>query len=64
VDASTGEMLDLENAKQAITEHIEKKIVPYLPPFKPRGRESIPEQFIPKDIPPAPMLVVPADSSE
>ena len=58
VDASTGEMLDLENAKQAIIEHIEKKIVPYLPPFK---LKQMPAEFIPKDIPPAPLLVVPED---
>ncbi len=64
MDATTGEMLDLENTKQAITEYIEKKIVPYLPPFQPRGREAVPGQFIPTDIPPAPMLVVPEDSSE
>jgi len=62
VDATTGEMLDLDNAKKAITEHIEKKIVPYLPPFKPRTRESIPDKFIPKDIPPAPMLKIPEDT--
>ncbi len=58
VDAGTGEMLDLENAKQAIIEHIEKKIVPYLPPFK---LKQMPAEFIPKDIPPAPLLVVPED---
>lgn len=51
VDAATGEMMDLENVKQAIVDYLEKEVKPHIPPFK---LKQATEGFAAKGIPPAP----------
>jgi hypothetical protein len=57
VDATTGELLNLEDAKQAILDYLEKEVKPKMPQtFTPL---NVPDEFIPKHLPSAPKLTPP-----
>lgn len=53
IDVRTGEIYNLAETKAAI-EHCAKAIAAKLPPYQPH--KSVPKEFIPEDIPPAPRL--------
>ncbi|MEK7808242.1 MAG: hypothetical protein AAB571_04155 [Chloroflexota bacterium] len=55
VDASTGEIVDPEGVKKTLEDYYEKEVKDRVPPYKPRQRESISDEYIPKHIPPAPI---------
>ncbi|MFN8493047.1 MAG: hypothetical protein U0350_35920 [Caldilineaceae bacterium] len=57
VDIQTGKLVDIVKAKMAI-EHCATKLAAGLPPFKPL---KVASKYIPKDIPPAPKLILPEE---
>jgi hypothetical protein len=57
VDVETGETEDLAECEARIIRYLEEEVKPRLPPYKMRKR-TVPDEFIPKHLPPAPKLVL------
>jgi hypothetical protein len=61
VDTETGEMNNTAECKAAIERQAEE-LVTRLPPYRPRT--EVPTEYLAKNVPPAPMLVLPDDDEE
>lgn len=58
VDAATGDLIDAEQRREELTVN-GIKLAATLPPFP--GPRPVPDEFIPKDVPPAAILRLPED---
>lgn len=57
VDVETGETEDLAECQARIERYLEEEVKPSLLPI-PRRKRSVPDEFIPKHLPPAPKLLL------